>query len=430
MTTARSISTGLDRGMTSAPTSDVIDCNTMINAYGVPIQNPNCRSRSISPQQQQHQQQQEQQHHHHQTTTDCPIDVAKSFHFGNAAPPFGATNPLDGAGIIYNRNASFSGSRFTPFNITINVWDENCQDITQDPEVNSYLLNAFDDVYQWNKTQWSKEFVQSHRANPQFNSTLIIDTKANMFWELLSQAFGERVMNHHNSTNSIPLILNYGPKCFQTSKFMCNDKGLSQVAHINIATKIDGARDVLNPVPREIIWSATANPFIIENTNYKITMVSDEHVAGKHQEHLDLLPYVNGQRLNESVTLLAQSTPGSYPDYNLVFIPFRHLVLQGAVQNATLPEASIHYDSIDSLLKFANKTLQGLMSVDVAPEIAYSLTPFFNTTYYYMYNELHFSFGGHSGIPGYRDYILGAPYGISQGLRTRYSYIRLECAPV
>eukprot|EP00040_Diaphanoeca_grandis_P026778 m.150466 g.150466 ORF g.150466 m.150466 type:complete len:391 (+) comp30727_c0_seq1:69-1241(+) len=355
------------------------------------------------------------------------VDHSKSLVYGNPPPPTGTTNPLEGATYVYNRNASFSGGRFTPFNISFNVWDAQCNDITADPQVQLYLKSAFHDIYQWNKPEWTNDLKRCCSNDPNVNATLLLETKANMFWELLAQAFSERVLNRHNGTSAIPLLLNYGPTCFSNeSVFVCKDPGLPQVAKITVSTTIDGARDTLNPVPRQITLSAIAAPYTILNTEYEIIFSSELHVASRHREDIDLLPFVNGARLTDNIKLLAQAKPGNYPDYNLAFIPFRHLVFQGPVVNPLLPEASLSYSSLSALKQMSNTTAQLLFSPNTAAGVADRLRPFFNATYYYMYNDYNFSYNGKWGIPGYESYILDEPLGVSEGLGSRYEYLQLQ----
>ena len=99
-------------------------------------------------------------------------------------------------------------------------------------------------------------------------------------------------------------------------------------------TTVRGERDDLMPVTRRIYLYAIP-PFSVYSVLYAIEVPGVSHVASPWRETLDMRPKIGGARMNSTVTVLTESPRDRkiYPDYNLVFIPLRHLALQGSVSD-------------------------------------------------------------------------------------------------
>jgi|EP01047_Picozoa_sp_COSAG01_P057710 hypothetical protein len=72
-----------------------------------------------------------------------------------------------------------------------------------------------------------------------------------------------------------------------------------------------------------------------------------------------------------------------YPDYNLMFIPMRHLVLQGSVNNpkSASPGSSLRYASVQDLQAAAAQIVHAMQEPASASQVAARLAPFFTSRY-------------------------------------------------
>ena len=340
----------------------------------------------------------------------------------NPEPPPGATDPLADAKYVYARLAAFSGGRRTPFDLNVTIWGADGSEITHAPEVLPMVERLFLDVYQWDPEAWKAALKQCCAKQVDVNKTMA--DKANMFWELLAEAFSTRALG------SVPpdkRLLYYGPACFnETGGFSCSTAGIPGAELVSVVARVDGARDTLNPVTRIISWSAGA-PFVPKPTVYTIEVPGMMQVASPHRELLDERPEVGGSALTSSVRIHAEAALGAYPDYNLAFIPVRHMVMQGAVPQPMQPGSSLAYATARDLASAFNATAARLFDAGSASRLVQeSLEAFLTDEYYYMYPEHNFSWDGVAGIAGYKRYILDAPTGIAAGVGGRVAAMALE----
>ena len=224
-------------------------------------------------------------------------------------------------------------NRFSPFDVEVTVWDANNQTIQHRPDVRGIVDRAVQDIYFWNSTLW-----QLQLRDRGFNRTDIIDivtSKSNFFWEELAEQIVERVF----SVNRTRKVYLFGPTCFANPQtFTCHGgvlgvngpHGVANAARVAIKTSVHGERDDLMPVSRTIYLFAR-RPFDVNMVLYTVSVPGVMHVASPFREVLDCRPSVGGHPMNATVTLLTSSPAGRemYPDYNLLFIPLRHLVFQG-----------------------------------------------------------------------------------------------------
>lgn len=343
--------------------------------------------------------------------SDDPAPTEPSvIRYSNALPPAG-TDPLAGAANVYQR--STDGSRHSPFDVEISLFNAAGQNIT--PLQVSALQKAYNDIYLWKYTEWS----QALATVPATRRTEILDTKANAFWETSAQHMAERVFGRGVSSP----IYKFGPQCAVTP--CANDAGLIADAHrIVVKTTVQGQRDPLNPVTRSITFTAQKDKLENPEAVLELVLPVNLQVASTQRENLDFRPTVAGSRtaykdirIVVAIDPMAKkrTTGFDYPDFNLVFLPMRHLVFQGEVSNPRGPDASLAYANEAALVARFQTVVQRLYSPTGAVAVANELKPFVSDKYYYMFG---------SGVAGYSDYILGA-FGIAKGLKPDIATIDL-----
>lgn len=348
--------------------------------------------------------------------------------YKNPKPQADSTDPVAGAHVWYNRMRNFSGNRLTPFDLNLTVWDTNQMEIQWDAPVTVALSKHFDAVYQWVPEEWERGLMRCCKGID-INKT--IDNKANMFWELLAETFTNRIFG---AVAVEDRLLSYGPDCFDNSgNFNCSEEYIMEAASISIVTHIDGARDTLNPVSRIISWSGKVHQNDVDEkmlekypTLYTLNIPGQLQVAGPHRELLDQRPIIAGKQLQSVVRVHGEATEGNYPDYNLLFVPIRHLVTQGKVKNAMVPGSSLFYSDKRAFATKFNMTARALFSTEGTYMAVKQLLPFFTYEYYYMYPEHNFVFNNMSGVDGYKEYLLYSQYGLSPNISSSVKQVSLE----
>lgn len=322
--------------------------------------------------------------------------------FANIPPPPG-TDPLAGATNLYHR--SVDGSRHSPFDIEISLFNASGKNITT--EKNTELLQAYKDVYQWKYPEWQLALA----TLPPADSEVFLRRKRNAFWETSAQDFAERIFGLGTTSP----VYKFGPVCaFETC---AATRGLiADADRIVIKTTVKGDRDPLNPVTRTITFSAKKATLENPDVTLELVLPADLRIASPQQEILDFRPAVAGSRTAyKDIRIVATLNPNSkkrvvgfdYPDFNLFFVPMRHLVFQGAVLNPKGPQASLTYATEAALLDKFQSTAKAMYSPTASPGLVTQLTPFLTADYYYMFG---------TGVQGYASYILSPTIGIGKGL--------------
>jgi len=241
-----------------------------------------------------------------------------------------------------------------------------------------------------------------------------MQTKSNLFWESLAQQVAERVFEEEITA---PLWL-YGPQCVDAEGVQsCATEGIDAAQRVIVRTTIDGARDPLNPATRTIVYVADRDRLRDPEILLDLRIPTGLHVAGPRSEHLDFRPEVAGTREGMQPTRVLVHIPAGtrdriqgtdYPDYSLIYVPLRHLVFQGAVDDPKGPGSSLSYPDREALQARFEDVITRLRSSDSAASVVSDLEPFMTPAYYYMFDD-------GQGVDGYRDYLLGA-HGIGGGI--------------
>ena len=211
------------------------------------------------------------------------------------------------------------------------------------------------------------------------------------------------------ASTALPIDM-FGPQCTTPSgSLTCDIPAAAHAARISIRTTVDAPRDDLMPVTRQIYLSVSKTPFDVYDVTYAVSVSAGVTVASPFHEHLDIRPHVGGAKLNTTVTLLADSpaTRTFYPDYNLLFIPLRHLAFQGNVTNPREPGSSINYSSLDELQNKVMTVVGMMRQSSTAAMVAKLLEPFFAPKFYYMFDYFNFTANNISGVQGYKEQTIG-----------------------
>jgi len=334
--------------------------------------------------------------------------------FSNPPAIQGSSDPLDGVSFAYARVGS-ANSRSSPVDIQIHLEDADGAVIHGEHETD--IAKIYDQIYAWEPSSWESELA----GRPQAAET--IQAKSNLFWESLAQHVAERIFDE---AITAPILV-YGPGCVDDEEVQtCSSGAIPEAERVVVRTTIDGARDPLNPASRSIVYVAERGNVRQPEIFLEIKVPGGLHVASPHQEHLDFRPEISESRDGvQEIRVRAHIPSGTkdrvsntdYPDYNLLFVPLRHLVFQGPVDDPKGPEVSMTYSDPAALQSAFDDLILDLRDPSSAVGVTETLQPFLTSDYYYM-----FDMG--EGVGGYRDYILGE-YGIAGGISPDVGQVEL-----
>ena len=325
--------------------------------------------------------------------------------FVNEPLPEGAKSPSAGAQYVYARGGS-SNARVSPVDIHIRVEDASGNAIHE--SALDHVSALYHQIYGWQPDAWRSAMVG------RMGATETVQTKSNFFWETLAQHMAERIFED----SITPPLLVYGPHCLDSQGDQhCSSEGIDEAHRVLVRTRIDGARDPLNPATRTIVYVAERDRLKSPEIILDIEIPAGLNVGGPESEYLDFRPAIGGQRESlDRIRVLAHIPSGvtertrntDYPDYSLLYVPLRHLVFQGEVDNPKGSGATLSYVDTESLRQRFDEVIADLRTAETAQRLVEELRPFLNTDYYYMFDQ-------GEGVDGYRDYLLG-PDGIGGGI--------------
>lgn len=319
---------------------------------------------------------------------------------------------MAGAAFAYDRRRS-ENSRMSAFDIEILLYGKDGKALEGD-DVAAFVREGYEEIWGWKMEEWEK----SLSTLPGERRTSIIEAKSNMFWEFLAQQFAERAFGEGNTDP----IFKQGPSCALAP---CRSTRSLDAAHtVIVKTSIDGARDPLNPVTRSIYTSFTrgrvTRPFVVLH----LEVPAGLRVASPRNETLDFRPDIGGRGNKPArIELFARAaeavrTKGEdYPDFNLIYIPFRHLVAQGDVETPKRGTA-FNYADLSAFRSATGALFEQLREPRTAEGVAARLTPFLTTKYYDM-------FGTDQNLKVFSQYILGEALGVRRGIAETFSELRM-----
>ena len=340
--------------------------------------------------------------------------------FFNKAPPQGAASPEVGAAHVYARSFS-ANARLSP--VGVEIWVFDAQGRSLHIAHSAYLEALYAAIYGWDPEAWADALATSSE------SAAILRTKSDLFWESLAQQVAERIFN----ASITPALYRFGPTCLDPHTQGCVDKGIGEATRVVVRTYLDGRRDPMNPVTRSITYMTERGGVDDPELIFELQIPEGLRVAGPRREELDFRPRVAGmQERLEDIRLWAHLPAGvqprrvntDYPDYNLLFVPLRHLVLQGEVHDPKLPGSIFDYPSLEAFVTQIGALVGKLRTPEGGAEVAQALRPFLSERYYGM-----FASGG-QGVAAYRDYILGKRAGVARGLNPDFGRIELSIGGV
>lgn len=268
----------------------------------------------------------------------CKLDSLGRLAFHNAPPPPNASDPSAGARWQYDRrpaHQALGGSRWTPFDLEIDVLDSGGASITSRPDVAAYLCRLVATIWLWDSTAWRTQLQRL--GLPEQNVTGLLQTKGAFFWEMQSQFAAERVLAAQHEVGASAPLWTYGPECVDAALKLnasCEDGGVADAHTVHISTWIDGRRDPLGMISRNITCTCSRGEWPLSQStavSLSIEFPAGARMATPTHELLDWRPLLGGARMRRVIHVRTTNPPHArerYPDFNRLSVPLRHLLFQ------------------------------------------------------------------------------------------------------
>ena len=363
--------------------------------------------------------------------------------------------------VVLFRSPRFSSKNCQLSRGSFEVWliNESNVAIHFDLSVKRSLNAILNTIFRWNSSKWDNELRDTSLDEREVAS--VLRTKSDFFWESLSQHVSERVFGVHKSDS----VFLFGPE----TSLVAGEAGegdlladIPEAHRLIIASTIDGRIDAINPQSRRITFDVTRStlfdpeitlevfptrhnaciePIIAVNNDDDTDTDTDTDGAGPlHGADMVLRAFLpRGWRQ----ALRQQNT--DYCDFNLVFIPLRHLVFEN------MDGTPRHYTSVQALRGAIQSIIRRCRSKEDAGKVCRELEPHLTSRVYGSYkraSEEERDEGGGCGggeegsasggsveglthfqvedfgLNAFRSYMLG-PYGLGGGLSPDFADVAL-----
>ncbi len=294
------------------------------------------------------------------------VELKNGIRYANP-PHVAGQPPLKGATSVYNR-VNDPNSRMSPVDLEFFAFDKNGKAVQQSPAQHAAIEKVHQAVYNWKPEAMAAEMRKAGASEPAIQKAL--KEKSGLFWESLAQNFAKDLLSN-------PQTAGTGPNA---------------ISSLVVKTRVEGGRDPLIPVTREITIAFDKNALNRPEIELKV-------VVPKH-----MLPQFKEGTSPRSVELVTRAKPQErskntdYPDFSAAFAPMQHLVLQGG-RPEQVPASGMKYENAQAFVSKATQVLTDLSSKTTASRVAEQVKPFLNDAHYPVFKK---------DLPGYRAHLLRA----------------------
>ena len=336
--------------------------------------------------------------------------LGRGIEFRNKPAKASAEDFVDKPEFFYSRRFS-ANSRVSPVGIEVWIFDGDGQELHS--KHRATISAIYDELYRWNPDEWSALLEDSPRQRE------ILKAKSDIFWESLQQQMAERIFGDYLSDR----VLLFGPS--QKSEVSDSVLYVSDADRVVIRTYLEAARDPLNPVTRTITYDVRRGHLKSPRIILELAVPNGIRVLGPYRENLDLRPEISGQKESFAAMRIYADLPSArrpryrsehYPDYNLLFVPLRHLLLQGEVNDPKVLGPTKSYEDVAAFRTAFLALLSRMRDAASARTVAADLEKYLVTKYYYMFKD---------NLASYKSYILSPTIGIGRGLNPDFGRIEL-----
>jgi hypothetical protein len=325
--------------------------------------------------------------------------------------------------IEYDRSFSSKNCRVSVATFQLWLFDAAGQSIHTSADARPELTRILNTILCWKASEWSVQLASSSSSD----SAVTLRTKSDFFWESLSQHISERVFALHKTEHIF--LFGPGPRAKRPEQGSGGDGGIANADRLVISTFVDGRRDPINPQSRRITFDVTRGtmfdpditlevyPFMHGATTKPLIGVVAEDEAATPTPTPTPTATATATATTFSVSddliirahiprgrrqlLRIQNT--DYCDFNLVFIPLRHLVFEEAiggdgeqamVTGATRPRS---YADMHAFHMAVTDVLARSRRAETSSSVCDALAPYLTEAYYGNYLQSQDAVADHDG---------------------------------
>jgi len=322
----------------------------------------------------------------------CAEDLGEPFCFG----------PVE-----YDRSFSSKNCLVSEATFTVHVLDEGGKAIHSTPEVQPLLVDILETILCWRSGLWKEALEARVGADKDVDTTRekcadmgtvtstpesvasatndLLREKSDFFWESLCQHISERVF----ATYKTQRLFLFGPSDTNTCDHVdaARHTGVPGADRLIISTLVNGARDPINPQSRRISFDVSRNS--IFDPAITLTVYPCMHNATTMPRIRDNQSDFDGQELVITASLPSGRRPGlrsqntDYCDFNLVFIPLRHLVFEDEHGQPR------EYDTESAFEAAVGNVLRRSRESSSSSDVCKALEPFLTAVFYGNYLQGH-----------------------------------------
>ena len=282
--------------------------------------------------------------------------------FLNDQLPADASDPLVNAKYTYSRERS-SFSRKSVMDVEVWVLDKKSSAIQEIKAVKSKIISAYGDVYGWDAQKWETQLRDGGVSEPQLEG--LLRERSDLFWESLAQNLA---LQFFGEAPTFP------PAASSSAK-----TAIPEAETVLVRTTVPGDRDLINSVTRRISIVFRRQSMSEPDLLLEVFIPQGLRLPTQPPSILDEIPtFKQGAErpIRELVVRFGakrkkRTVNADYPDYNLVYIPLRHLVLDGRAPNEK--QAEPRFENLDTFVNSARQLLTSMAAPPSSAQVAEKL---------------------------------------------------------
>lgn len=280
--------------------------------------------------------------------------------FLNDQLPADASDPLVNAKYTYSRARS-SISRRSVMDVEVWVLDKKSSAIQEIEAVKRKIISAYNDVYGWDAQKWETQLRDGGVPETQLEG--LLRERSDLFWESLAQNLA---LQFFAETPSSP------PAAAASGA----ETAIPEAETVLVRTTVPGDRDLIFPVTRRISIVFRRPSMSEPDLLLEVFIPAGLRLPTQPPAILDELPTFGPGAERPISELLVRfgakrkkrTVNADYPDYNLLYLPLRHLVLDGRAAHEKRAEP--RFENLDNFLNSARQLLTSMAAPPSSAQVA------------------------------------------------------------
>jgi hypothetical protein len=247
----------------------------------------------------------------------------------------------------------------------VEVWvlDKKSSAIQEIEAVKRKIITAYGDVYGWDAQKWETQLRDGGVPEPQLEG--LLRQRSDLFGESLAQNLALQFFGEAPT---------FSPAASSGAK-----TAIPEAETVLVRTTVPGDRDLINSVTRRISIVFRRQSMSEPDLLLEVFIPQGLRLPTQPPTILDEIPTFKQGAERPIRELLVRfgakrkkrTVNADYPDYNLVYIPLRHLVLDGRAPNEK--QAEPRFENLDTFVNSARQLLTSMAAPPSSAQVAEKL---------------------------------------------------------